>query len=394
MIRLTRRNATWFATVGWLMASGAPSLHGQRPASRVDVGPGIDTTLADVRQIVRLTREYLLHTDTSAWSRGLWSTAHPFDRRWADMTGPLAHFGFPATILGIFSGAPGDSVYSVRILHSRLDTSGGSELLGAVQRVYAMKASHTRHGWQLSNPFARESTHWIRRTHGRITFHYAPAQEPQPARMERATQFVDSIARLFAVPSPERLDYIVAASPAEYLHAIGVDYWMLPSQAASAIGGHASTGQGIVYAGDARQGEAYFHELAHAVLARDFGGGILGEGIPTWLGGARGRSTAAMYEVLVQYQEANPGATLDALVRGATVDDDPRRDDARRATGALFVEHVHRKSGEAGLRALRGMPANPADFLAAMRRHLGVAQDPAALELWWRRAAREARTGV
>ncbi|MGH7462552.1 MAG: hypothetical protein ACREMA_16205, partial [Longimicrobiales bacterium] len=208
MTRLARRNATWLATVGWLMASGASSLHAQRSALRVEVGPGIDTTLTDLRQIVRLTREYLLHTDTSALSRGLWSTVHPFDRRWGDMSGPLAHFGFPATILGVFAAGPGDSVYNVRILHASLDTGGGSELLGAVQRVYAVKASHARHGWQLSNPFARESAYWIRRTHGRITFHYAPAQVPQPARAERATQFVDSIARLFAVPAPERLDYV------------------------------------------------------------------------------------------------------------------------------------------------------------------------------------------
>ena len=52
----------------------------------VSVSFGIDTTIVDVGNIVRLVRAYLAKPDSSARSRGLWSTATDFDRRVGDLT--------------------------------------------------------------------------------------------------------------------------------------------------------------------------------------------------------------------------------------------------------------------------------------------------------------------
>src|SRR5207253_2396190 len=55
--------------------------HAQEAPPKVSVSFGIDTTLTDVGKVVGLVRAYLAKPDSSARSRGLWSTATDFDRR-------------------------------------------------------------------------------------------------------------------------------------------------------------------------------------------------------------------------------------------------------------------------------------------------------------------------
>lgn len=63
-------------------------------------------------------RAYLVRLDASAVTRGLWATANAFDRRVGDLHRHLAYQGFPATVLGVMSAGPGDSVYVVKVLHA------------------------------------------------------------------------------------------------------------------------------------------------------------------------------------------------------------------------------------------------------------------------------------
>jgi hypothetical protein len=52
----------------------------QEPSPSVTPGFGVDTTIADVRNVFSLVRAYLAKPDSSARTRGLWSTATEFDR--------------------------------------------------------------------------------------------------------------------------------------------------------------------------------------------------------------------------------------------------------------------------------------------------------------------------
>ena len=291
------------------------------------------------------------------------------------------------------SAGLGDSVYLVKVLHATADSTRRQMMPLALQRLYAVLTPGSEHGWQLSNALPRLTRDWPSRSVGRITFHYAPGQPADPERAARAARFVDSVARLFAVPPPEHLDYYVTASPDEYYRILGLDFFPLPSGRGTATGGNALTEAGIVLAGDPAQGEAYLHEVAHIVLAGRLGGGvILGEGVPTWLGGSKGRSAREMFRFLSEYQRAHPDVTLEALVRGTAGWGTPEND-ARNATGALFVDSVYRRGGIAGLRALVDTPSDPTLLLAAMRKHLGLAgPDTEALEGWWRQAAQAAAT--
>ncbi|HET9514191.1 MAG TPA: hypothetical protein VFO95_09685 [Gemmatimonadales bacterium] len=376
--------------VAWLTTGLRLLAAAQTPVPSVTVSFGVDTAVVDVGPIVRLVRAYLARPDTSAGSRGLWASSNEWDRRHGDLHRQNTYQGFPASIIGVMSAGPGDSLYLVKVLFAAADSATRAVTPLALQRLYAVRAPGTEYGWQLSNALPRLTRAWVTRTEGRIRFYYAPGQPENPLRRVRAARFVDSVARLFGVAPPERLDYFVTASPDEYFRALGLDFFPLPSGPGTATGGNALARESIVLAGDPAQGEAYLHEITHVVLGGFSGGGpILGEGIAVWLGGSKGRSPREMYRLLAEWQRENPAVTLQALVSGEA-GWGVRENDARYATGALFVEAVYRRNGASGLRALAGLPNETPALLAAMRAHLGLSStDAGALEHWWRQAARE-----
>jgi hypothetical protein len=293
--------------------------------------------------------------------------------------------GYPATIVAIMPAADGDSLYLVKVLHASAEDVAQRVEPWALQRLYAVRARDAQYGWQLSNALPRLTREWTIRKSGRIVFHYAPGQTPVRDRASAAARFVDSVTALFQVKPADQLHYYVTASPEEYWRAVGLDFLMLPADART--GGNAIPEAAIVLAGDPAQGEAYLHEIAHAVLGRGFGGALLAEGIPTWLAGSRGRSPRQMYQLLATYQRAKPQTTLKALL-GVDGYFKPADSDARYATGALFVEALFRQGSVKALRELATMPGDLPTFLQTMQTRLGLSKsDSTSLDRWWRQAA-------
>ncbi|HYW32505.1 MAG TPA: hypothetical protein VE869_13435 [Gemmatimonas sp.] len=366
------------------------TVRAQTPAPSVSVGFGVDTAGADVADIVRLVRAYLAKPDTSARSRGLWDANDALGTRAGDLAASFAYQGFPATVAGVVSAGAGDSVYVVKLLHARAST-GGAVMPLAMQRLYAVRTAGSPHGWQLSNALPRLTAAWPTLTVGRVMYHYAPGQRPDSARATRAPRFIDSVSTMFGVQPPARIDYYVTGSTDEYHRALGLDFFVLSSGRGSATGGNAILAADIVLAGDPAQGEAYLHEVAHLVVRDRFGGGsMLGEGIPTWLAGSKGRDAQSLFRLLAAYQRSHPRTTLAALIRGDVQTGWTNAEvEALYASSALFVEAVHSRNGVQGLRALAGTPREPAALMVAMQRALGIGTAPDALESWWRRAAIE-----
>lgn len=372
-----------------LVASAVASpVRAQQPPPTVSLSWGIDTTDTNVRDIVRLVRAYLAKPDSSARSRGLWSTATEFDRRVGDLTMAMgAYQGFPATIVGVTSDAPGDSVYTVKVLYGEADSTRRRISPLALQRLYAVREPGALFGFRLAGTLPRLTSHWERRSQGRMTFWYAPGQQPNSDRIIRAERFADSVAKLFGVPAPQHLDVYVTAAMDEAERAIGLDFF---PRAGSGRGGSALPFN-IVLAGDPAVGEEYLHEFVHAVLGPTFpsNNGIFNEGAATWLGGSQGRTPRQLYALLRQYQRDRPSITLADLLRGGTQDADARAwTDAHRATGALVVDTIYRRGGLSGLRALALMKGDADAMLAALPAQLGLApSDPTALDRWWRSEA-------
>lgn len=366
----------------------AATAHAQAAPPAVSVSFGIDTALTDVGGIVRLVRAYLANPDSSARSRGLWSAATDFDRHVGDLT-TSAYQGFPATVISVASDGPGDSVYVVRVLYARADSMGGHISPLALQRLYAVRESGAPFGFRLAGALPRLTRGWERRSKGRVTFWYAPGQHPDPARISYASTFVDSVASLFQVPSPNHLDMYVAGSMEEAHRAIGLDFFPEAS-ADRGRGGRALPG-GIVLAGNPGLGEGYVHELAHVILGPTFPSRnrLFAEGVATWLGGARGRTPQKMYARLRQIQAARPTLTL-AQVLNNDIPDAAAEEmtDAFYATGALVVDAAYRHAGITGLRALAQLNNDPNILLAALPAQLGVSHsDQSALDRWWRAEA-------
>jgi hypothetical protein len=357
----------------------------QTPPPTVSVSFGIDTTITDVGSVVRLVRAYLASPDSSARSRGLWSTATDFDRHVGDLTTD-AYQGFPATIVSVASDGPGDSVYVVRVLYAQGDSTGGRISPLAMQRLFAVRESGAPFGFRLSGALPRLTREWEQRTKARVTFWYAPGQHPDPARISRTSSFVDSVATLFHVPPPNHLDMYVTRSMEEALRAIGLDFF--PEASADRGRGGRGLFGGIILAGNPALSEGYVHEVAHVILGPTFPSRsrLFAEGVATWLGGSRGRTTREMYTRLRQIQTARPTLTLGQVLNNDIPDAQAEEmTDAFYATGAVIVDSVYRRAGIAGLRALAQLNGDPKSLLAALPRQLGITDsDQSAIDRWWR----------
>ncbi len=379
---------------GGVLLSGsqlASRAEAQEPPRSVSLSWGIDTTDANVHDIVRLVRAYLAKPDSSARSRGLWSTATEFDRRVGDLTLAMGTYqGFPATIVGITSDAPGDSVYTVKVLHAEADSTGRRVSPLALQRLYAVREPGAPFRFQLASALPRLTSHWERRSSGRMTFWYAPGQRPDRKRIAQAARFVDSVAKLFEVAAPSHLDVYVTAAVDESERVLGLDFF---PRAGSSRGG-AALPFNIVLAGDPALGEAYLHEFVHAVLGPTLpaNNGLFNEGVATWLGGSQGRTPQQLYTFLLQYQRQRPSLGLTDLLRGGSQAEGARAwSDAHRATGALVVDTIYRRTGIPGLRAFALTRGNPDVMIAALPGLLGLAaSEPQTLDNWWRSEAERA----
>ena len=363
------------------------SAFAQTPAPSVSTSFGVDTTITEVRDIVRLTRAYLANPDSSARSRGLWSKRSAFDARYGDLAAEV-YQGFPATILGVTGTGPGDSVFVVKVIHASADSTGKRITPLAMQRFYAVRAPGSTYGWQLSSPLPRLTRHWARRDAGRITFWYAPGQRPSPQRAQQASQFVDSVARLFAVPPPSHLDAYVTGTMDEGQRVLGLDFSPENSGPGTGFGGRGG-GPGILLLSDPRVGEAYLHELVHAVLGPtvESRNSIFGEGVAVWLGGSQARSPKEMYSFLREYQRAHPEVSIDELFNGSPAGGYDAVA-ALYATRGLIVESIYRRSGIGGLRRFAQARGSPSEILKTLPSYVdGAGSD---LNKWWRVAAKEA----
>lgn len=384
---LTRRWRQLIVVALGLCASAA-SLPSQTAPPSVGTGFGVDTSITDVRKVVALVRAYLTEPDSTAHTRGLWSTASDFDRRVGDATADQVNQGFPATVIGVISVPPGDSLYVVKILYARGDTVEGIAPL-ALQRLYAVREPNSLYGFKLSAPMPRVTRDWERRTKGPITYIYAPGEHPNQARIDSAARFIDSVAKLFNVPTPDHFDVVIGSSMDEVERAIGLDFFVEPSGPGQRTGGR-NIGS-ILLMGNPTIGEMYLHEFVHAVLGPHLRAGsqILSEGVATWLGGSLGRSAPEVYAAVRQYQLADPSFSFSGFFRLGINDTDPKfASDVLYGTGALIANAVYERHGIAGVRRLYLTAGSRETVLREIARALDLdPDDPAAFDRWWRAEA-------
>lgn len=351
----------------------------QTAPTSVTTSFGVDTSITEVRDIVRLTRAYLAQPDTSARSKGLWSNSS-LDVRYGDLA-TEAYQGFPATIVGVTGTGPGDSVFVVKILHGSADSAGTHLQALALQRIYAVRAPGSPYGWQLSAPLPRVIRGWMHLDSGRISYWYAPGATPSPIKARRAAVFVDSVAKLFDVQPPSHLDAYLTPTMEEGLRLFGFDFFVDASGPGTGLGGRGG-GPGILILGNPQLGEAYLHELVHAVLGRtvEVRNSLFGEGVAIWLGGSVGRSLPELYAALRQYQQSHPNVSLMELLQGRAQSIDEGV--ALNATRGLIVDSIYRSHGIAGVKEFARTAGRDTELIKTLPKYIkGMDKNP---DKWWR----------
>jgi len=368
-------------TVCLLLCGLTSDLAAQTPPPSVTTSFGVDTTINEVRDIVRLTRAYLAQPDASARSRGLWSKS-PVDARYGDLA-MEAYAGFPATIIGVTGAAPGDSVFAVKIIYGPADSSGTTMHPIALQRLYAVRAPGSPYGWQFSSPLPRLTRTWAHRDFGRITYWYAPGITSSSTKGLQASRFVDSVAKLFSVKPPSHLDAYLTATMDEGLRLIGLDFSLENSGPGTGFGGRGGGAGDYLILSDPRVSEAYLHEFVHSVLGPTLQSrnSTFNEGVASWLGGSGNLSPRDLYIALQAYQRSHTNVSMLDLLQGRGGEDH----DAVAAlygTRALIADSIYRSSGIPGLKRFAQVTGAPADLVATLPSYIaGMGADP---NLWWR----------
>jgi hypothetical protein len=368
-------------TICLLLCGLTSQLTAQTPAPSVTTSFGVDTTISEVRDIVRLTKAYLAHPDAAARSRGLWSSS-PVDVRYGDLA-MEAYQGFPATIIGVTGAVPGDSVFVVKIIHGSADSSGTHLQPAALQRLYAVRAPGSPYGWQFTTPLPRLTRTWAHRDFGRITYWYAPGIIPSPAKGLQASRFVDSVATLFSVKAPTHLDAYMTATMDDGLRLIGLDFTVQNSGPGTGFGGRG--GGDYLILGDPRVGEAYLHELVHSVLnpTLQSRNSIFNEGVAAWLGGSGNVPARDLYTALQTFQRSHASISMLEVLQGGGGDGEDGVL-AVYGTRALIVDSIYRNSGVAGLKRFAKVSGSLADLIATLPSYIaGMGNDP---NQWWRSA--------
>ena len=391
-MRIARMDVPFAVAFGVCLCLVGGSAASQTPAPSVSLGFGVDTSIAEVREIVRLTRAYLTRPDSSARSTGLWRTGAPSDPRTSDLA-TKAYLGFPAAIVAVTGTGPGDSVFIVKVLHATSDSTGRTISPLALQRFYAVRAIGAPFGWQLASPLPILTRGWARRDVARVTFWYEPGQKQDPAKAQRAALFVDSVARLFDVSPPKHLDVYMTASTEAGERLVGLDFFPDGSGPGTGLGGRTLSTAGILFLGDPHVGEDYLHEFVHAVLGPTIpsGSAVFGEGVAVWLGGSHEKSRRTMYSLLAQYQSTHPDVSMAQVLRAEA----PGGGDATNAlyaTSGLIIDAIYRESGIPGLRRFAQVRGSPDDIIRALPEYIsGAAGD---IDRWWRNETKDALSGA
>ncbi len=355
----------------------------QQP-SEVTIGFGVDTTNSDVRAIVRTVRDYFGLPGAGHVPTPLWTASEQRARPDYDLTARMVFQGFPATIAGVVSADPGDSEYVVKTLFAQADSNGRNIRPIALQRLYATRRPD---GWELSGALSRLTRDWTTTEAKGIVYHAPPGWQLDRQKVERAGRFMDSASHALRMNRPARIDYYLTWSAEDMYRVLGLDYFVLPSGPGTGRGGKTFPHDGIVISGDTDLGEAYLHELTHAIIGAAYPdslqNNLVNEGIATWLGGSRGRPYTEAVRVLVEYQRTNPQVQfLDLIAGNVRAGWGTDEADALYATGALIADVVYTQNGIWGLKKLLTTRPPNRSVEPVLREMLEIW--PESMDAWWR----------
>src|SRR5574341_40834 len=159
----------------------------------------VDTTKAEIREVLRLFENYLNSRPDSLYANPFWSEKdksrrHDFysARAWIYSSKDIL-YAFPPRILSVEKEG---QYYVIRTLYYQEGLEGpysGSNPW-AVQRLYAGKENGE---WRLFDPLYIITSQWPRRQIGKINYIYSPNHSFNQELAQKQADFIDSVTQIF-----------------------------------------------------------------------------------------------------------------------------------------------------------------------------------------------------
>ena len=328
--------------------------------NRLLVSNRVDTTNANVEQIVALYENYLNGSPDSLYDNPYWNEHEKRDYEEYDFSRISLFTGITAEQLRqiytpfVLSVEPvGQEEYVIKVLFSNAQTHpayAGSR----VWCIHKVLATLERGEWKLKNYINHLTTDWTSRDYGVIRYIYPPTHAFDSNQALKAVEFCQTIIDQYNTTYDDSFNYYLAANVDQMGELENFDYYF-----AGITTGKAREGMILASRGD----EFYPHEFVHKLLKDNPKRGyIIEEGLATFLGTREDkeeynrvmRRLAGDYLVTESYtfEEVYSNRTM---WRGYPV---------AYPAGAAICEVVYGQAGVAGLQRLS--EANTTDFTNLM----------------------------
>jgi hypothetical protein len=289
------------------------NLFAQQSHVRLYLAPAIDTSNADISQVVRLWGNYLNSNPDSLYDNPYWLGSEKqrykgFDFLNSVYFSPSLYYlaaSYKPTVMSI---SQVDSGFVVRTLFARQADSGFSRPF-CITRIMAKREAD---GFRLCNVLLFNTRTWHRETIGSITFIFPSSHRFNRELAARLNSFVDSLTALWNI-KPYPVEFYMAADVGEIMTLRGLDFYIGESYNRG-VGGLTDVANRIVFGGG--QDEWYPHEFVHVYINPLFPQAhrYFLEGYAALLGGSKGHELSWHMKRMQQHLDKHPELDLNNLL--------------------------------------------------------------------------------
>jgi hypothetical protein len=345
-------------------------LFAQSGRVHLEIGNYVNTSDADISEVLQLWQNYLNSSPDSCYANPFWSKLEqqryqPFDLVPNTWWNPSLYQWLTRCRVTILSVSKVEEAYLIRtmIYYSTPNDSGKINVFSITQ-TGARKENGVL---TLSNALPINTRYWTKEQIGSIKFVFPPEHPFNRARAERMNRFIDSLATLWQIPVMP-VEYYFADDLDRVAKALGFDYY--PAEG-NAIGprGFTDSKNRIIYSGGSD--EWYPHEFIHIYINPLFPNAhpYFLEGYATLLGGSGGHDLSWHIRQNIEYLNQHPG--IDALTFKGVDMYVP----AQYFIGGLLCKMAEEKGGLPLIRKLMTYGSTDEALYEAIQNTFGIAKE-------------------
>ncbi len=328
--------------------------------------PGVDTTDAQIKQVVELWRNYLASNPDSLYNNPYWSANEKkeykaFDFLRVGYQGNAIYKGFTPLLLSVSPKANG--YYEIKTAFISFNYQ--QEL--CVANVYAKKENGS---YKLFNSLPLKTKDWLKKTVGSITYHYSRDYKFNMSNAERMNTFANSLQKLYNL-KPVKANFYIGKNLDELMKLDGLEFYMGMGNAFKSQG-ITDQGNNIIFSGG--DGEYFPHEVVHIYLNPLFKNSnwILQVGLAVYYGGSMGHPLEWHIKRMDKYLQLHPEINLDSIYSFRYMDNytNPEAE-----LGGFLCKLAFEKGGIKELKTLLSFGPNENDLYLAVEKVFGIKRD-------------------